>query len=302
MGKITAPLLNATEILRPDDSIGVTLLISAFSIFVSWLGKKGLDNTWGKICKWFNEDNPRGILIIGPGGVGKSTLAHFLSGSGQYSGDSKGDYIESISTETFKLSNDDKVQLIVLPGQAHRRVATWDSELSGVRLGKFRGVILVLAYGNHTIGDISLGNHRLYNANEGTDAFVQKYGKECLKLEIEVLKIVSEAINTCDKPIWLMTLVTKQDLWWEQRDAVQKHYSEGKFADITKNCVGNKSERQFRHESAFVSLTTRNLMMGQNELLKKTVAGYDAPLQEKSFDRLEQVLNGLMKWEAKHGK
>ena len=32
------------------------------------------------------------------------------------------------------------------------------------------------------------------------------------------------------------------------------------------------------------------------------LAGYDAPLQEKSFERLLQVFDGLMQWEKEHGE
>lgn len=238
------------------------------SIIGSWLAKKGLDAAWARVFAWFRSVPPRGILIIGPGGVGKTTLAHFLAGSDYNAGGGKGEYVESISTETFGLLDDPQVQITVPPGQAHRQDATWESVLSEVKSGKIRGVILVVAYGNHTIGDISLRNHKLFDKEQGLEAFVQKYTKECLALEERILQTICEAINLCDSPVWFMTLVTKQDLWWSEKEEVEKHYSVGKYGNVLKLCKGRKTEKEFRHESAYVSLTIRNLVTGQNEILK----------------------------------
>jgi hypothetical protein len=275
-------------------------MFDPWSAFMSWAAKKGFDKLYSQITSWFNKSNARGVLIIGPGGVGKTTLGQFLSG--QEDRASLGSYSESIGTEEFKIADDLNVQIVIPPGQAHRRRATWDQRLEEVAEGKFRGVILIHAYGHHALGDISYRNHKLYDPEKGFDAFVADYLDQSLKAEEQVLRIVCDAIKKCSAPIWMLTLVTKQDLWWDKRDIVEKYYKEGLYGRISRECLGGKSDRVFRHEVATASLVIRNLITGRDEVIKKTVAGYDAPLQEKSFEKLLQVFDGLMRWEEEHAE
>jgi hypothetical protein len=270
-----------------------------WSAFMSWSAKKGFDELYSKVTAWFRKPIARGVLIIGPGGVGKTTLGQFLAG--QQDKAVSGSYVESVSTEEFKLADEVAVQIVIPPGQAHRRKATWDQQLEEVAEGKFRGVILIHAYGHHAIGDISYENHRLFDPEKGLEMFLADYLEHCLKTEQQILKSVCDAVRKCAAPIWVLTLVTKQDLWWNERDVVEKHYTEGKYGKVVKECLGNKSERNFRHEVVSASLVIRNLTTGRDEIIKKTVAGYDAPLQEKSFEKLLQVFDGLMQWEGAHG-
>lgn len=275
-------------------------MFDPWSAFMSWAAKKGFDKLYSQITAWFSKPTARSVLIIGPGGVGKTTLGQFLSGQDEKA--TSGSYVESVGTEEFKVADDVNVQIVIPPGQAHRRNATWDQLLEEVQEGKFRGVILIYAYGHHALGDISYKSHRLYDPNKGFEAFVASYLEQCLKTEEQILKIVCDAVKKCAAPIWVLTLVTKQDLWWDERDNVEKHYTEGKYGKLVRECLGGKSERDFRHEIVTASLVIRNLITGRNEILKKTVAGYDAPLQEKSFEKLLQVFGALMRWEEEHGE
>lgn len=275
-------------------------MFDPWSAFMSWAAKRGFDKLYSNVTGWFSEPAERGVLIVGPGGVGKTTLGQFLSGQEELA--TSGSYTESVGTEEFALSADTRVQLVIPPGQAHRRKATWDQRLEDIAKGKFRGVIIIHAYGHHTLGDISYVNHKLYNPEKGFDEFVVEYLEQCRKAEEQILSLVCNAVKRCTAPIWVLTLVTKQDLWWDERDTVEKHYVEGKYGKILKECLGSKSERALRHEIAMTSLVIRNLVTGRDEILKKTIAGYDAPLQEKSFENLLQVFAGLMQWEQDRGQ
>jgi hypothetical protein len=179
--------------------------------------------------------------------------------------------------------------------------ATWKGILDELKKGSFRGVILILAYGYHALGDISYVNHRLYDGQRGVSEFVMAYLADRRKEEERVLKLLCEEIRQCNRPMWMMTLVTKQDLWWDERDTVKEYYESGRYLRFISNCVGSKTTDQFRHESVYVSLVLRNLTTGRNELLSRTVAGYDQPLQAQSIEKLLQVFEGLMEWEEQHG-
>lgn len=288
--RVAARLFEQTEDLGMFDAAGW---------FWSWLAKRGLDSTWDRICNWYRTEAPRKVVILGPGGVGKSTLAQFLAG---FADDGPtGEYHESTSVERYPLNDDKSVQIVVLPGQPHRMAATWTDVLEELRAGAYRGVILQQAYGHHAIGDFSYKNHTLFKASKNLKDFLSKYVAHQLVEEERVLNIISAEIRKCAHPIWLLTLVTKQDLWWDERDTVENYYTSGKYSEILRECLGSKEPHHFRHETAFVSLVIRNLMTGREELLKHTAAGYDQPTQVASIERLLKIFEGLMEWERKNG-
>ena len=99
------------------------------------------------------EEKP-GVLVLGPGGVGKSTLGRLLSGNSDPLFDLPGAYDESLDVESYALKDAPGVEVLVPPGQPHRREATWGEQLENLAAGKFRGMILMAAYGyhNHEIG------------------------------------------------------------------------------------------------------------------------------------------------------
>ncbi len=278
--------------------------INEENLFLMWggwaLGKayEYREAIFRKVSSWLTtSDDPRKILIIGPGGVGKTTLAALLSSSQRLNETPQGEYEETISIEEFTLKDDPNVKFIVPPGQEHRMDATWSELLEDVVKGSFRGVILVTAYGHHAIGDFSYRNHRLFKEETGLEGFLDEYIKECLSLEEQTLTKLCDAMRQCTSPIWFLNVVTKQDLWWPFRDEVDLHYRSGNYSSILRDSLGSKSPRNFRNEVAFVSLVIRNLTTGRDELLKQTTAGYDQVIQVESLQKLIMVLNGLMEWE-----
>jgi len=274
--------------------IGETLVVGG----KKWVAKKALDLGWNAIVDWFKKPSPTKILIIGPGGVGKTTLGQFLSLNSDDAPED-GKYVESISVERFPLKDDKNVEIVVPPGQSHRIESTWTEILTELRDGKYRGVILVQAYGHHAIGDFDYTNHKLYDAKKGDAEFLKDYLAECRHLEESVFVQLCDAIQKTNKPLWLLTLITKEDLWWDQRGEVERYYGSGKYAKIMQRCVRGKDVRQFRHETASVSLILHNLTTERNQILKTTVAGYDQPLQSESINKLEHIFKGLMDWEKK---
>ncbi len=79
-----------------------------------------------------------GILIIGPGGAGKSTVGRLLSDD-DYNPlwDVPGPYLESIGVESYKLSDASDVQLVVprdkrTAGQRHGLICTRVSPLEPI--------------------------------------------------------------------------------------------------------------------------------------------------------------------------
>jgi hypothetical protein len=122
------------------------------------------------------EDESPGILILGAGGSGKSTLGKILSGEFELLLDLPGEYQESVAVEEYSLQDDPKTEVLVPPGQSHRRDSTWTELLADVAAGKYRGIILMNAYGYHTLGHVKYKDISIFN-EKGKAGFLPPFSK-----------------------------------------------------------------------------------------------------------------------------
>ncbi len=241
------------------------------------------------------SDPVRGILILGPGGTGKTTFARFLSGELDWLQDTTGQYTESVGLEHFALSDDPDVEVVVAPGQDYRRPSTWPELLSQVAAGAYRGVVLMNAYGYHTFSTPSYQNHRLYKGSKPD--FLREYYADRRSDEIRVLKQLAPHLSICSKRVWLLSVVAKQDLWGSQQREVEEHYLRGDYAAELQRISQTLGNRSFRYEWGFLSLIIRNLETMASERLQSNEAGYDMRQMTDSLRRLLTVVTGLKRWE-----
>lgn len=235
------------------------------------------------------------VLVIGPGGVGKTTTARLLSGDFDSLLDIPGPYQESLLLESFALRDDPGVELIVPPGQAHRRDATWTTIQSDIAAGKFRGVILISSFGFHSLGEISYKQHRLYQGDPAK--FFSEYLAERRADELAVLKSLAPFLKSSPRKIWMLNLVTKQDLWWSQQAIVERHYREGDYGRLVTSIGAGLGHANLRVEFVFASLVISNFVTGAGEQLAATEGGYDGRLQVNSIKRFWETLDALQRWE-----
>jgi hypothetical protein len=128
-------------------------------------------------------------------------------------------------------------------------------------------------------------------------AFLQAYLEACRNDELAVLRDLVVHLQTCASPIWMLSVVTKLDLWWKERAAVEHHYQNGEYSAMIDRVIRNSGGARFRHETAFVSLVIRRLMTGHGEVLRNNVAGYDQALQLESLRNLVTTIDSVRKWE-----
>ena len=232
------------------------------------------------------------IAIFGAGGTGKSTLGKLLSGEFELSGLLQ-TYQESISIEQYKLESNKIGSVIVAPGQK-RREDTWDDLLRTLVGGKIKLIIHVVSWGYHSFGEFSYTQHRLYQSGMTLEEFLREYAAVCRNRELDVLRRIEPHLSIADqRKTIVITLVTKQDLWWNNRLEVNKHYVEGTYEQLIQNILNKRGANNFIHEYRSTSLVMENFLSGDNELLIPTTQGYDQRLKVANFRYFLNAIKSL---------
>jgi len=257
---------------------------------------KSLRGIWDWIRGTGKPAPTPGILIFGPGGSGKTTLSKILSEPIDWLADPPGLYTESIGTERVKLADAPNVEIVIPPGQQARRDMTWPSLLTDLVAGKYRGVIVVASHGLASSSLDSYKTHKLYKGS--LPQFLDAMREAERADELEVLKRLLPAFQLAKGKLWLLTVVVKQDLWWPEKDDVERHYRDGPYRDRLIAEAAKLPAATFRHEMVFTSLTISNFRTAKNELLVPNAKGYDQLEQVRSLRKLFETVDALRKWET----
>ena len=272
-----------------------------------WDKKDEIADRLARIYQWFrgSTEPRRDILILGAGGVGKTTLGGFLSGQFDLLSRPPGEYQESLEIEKFTitgtLESKTSAEVVIPPGQEHRRPGTWTELFSDLAAGKFRGVILISAHGYHAMGKISYKKHPLYQQNRGKKKFLAAFLHDRRLEELAVLRQIAPHLMASSQKLWFLSLVAKQDLWWAKQADVKAAYEQGPYGGEIQKILAQRGPKDFRHEFVYASLVIGNFVTGMNELLQPNTAGFDHHQYVQSLRRLFETMDVLREWEERNG-
>lgn len=157
-----------------------------------------------------------------------------------------------------------------------------------------RGALLN-AYGHHTLATPSYTNHELYVGSKSE--FLTAYYADRRAEELGGLRQLVPHLENCPRRVWLLSLVTKQDLWGSRQGEVEAHYLRGEYAAEVERVRRALGDRSFRQETVFLALTIRNLETAARERLQPNEAGYDMARLASSLRQLFAALAELQVWE-----
>ena len=116
--------------------------------------------------------------------------------------------------------------------------------------------------------------------------------------EMDVLRELLPHIQACPRKLWMLSIITKQDLWWSDQAETQKRYEDGEYGKAIHEVVAARDRRQFRHEFVFASLVISNFDTGAGECLKRNCEGYDHRKHSQSLHRVFETLDAMRIWES----
>ena len=232
------------------------------------------------------------VPIFGDGGTGKSTLGTLLQGQLDLTNPVPV-YRSSIRREERRLPGEIPCIFLVAPGQKRFRERTdeWTELFRVVTAAKSAAIINVVSYGYHST-ELEYGAHDIYKTGMSEAEYLRAYLAYNQAGELDALRLLLPHAMAVKAKLWMITLVTKQDLWWNDRHDVAKYYIDeekdyGRMIKALRNKLGAKS---FKHEYFSASLISENLTSGDRKLIAPTCAGYDHHLR---IANLNNFLTGL---------
>jgi hypothetical protein len=202
-------------------------------------------------------------------------------------------YQESLTIDRLKLDGDTPGSVIIVPGQELRQ-HKWDEIFSEIIDGQITLIINVVSYGYHSFEGIGYQAHQFYQPGMTERQFTAIYIQDRQIREVEALRAMESHIKVSkSKKVLMLTLVTKQDLWWPSREQVKDHYQNGEYNQVISNIQLKKGLDGFQHEYVSTSLAIENFVFGNNELLWPNAEGYDERLKISNTYKMFSVINAL---------
>jgi hypothetical protein len=214
------------------------------------------------------------VLVSGAGGVGKTTFARLLTSDNPLFAEEV--YRPDLTTKKIVLPGEFPAQLLVVPGQERYLTTDWSAAASVVKGSRSAGVVNIVAYGFHSVSTESLFQLVRHEAGASRNELLERFLEERRNAETQRLQFLLSQLEGIGRPLWMVTLVTKQDLWWPDSEKVHAHYSDGEYGKAINGFERLMKQRKlgFSHHFVSVSQTHQNYETKVEGDLVLTAAGY----------------------------
>jgi hypothetical protein len=270
----------------------ISTAVTVASLAKEFVDSSGILKKYTKRFVYLIKNGKAVIPVFGSGGVGKTTMGRIITDENPL--DAATPYEESMLVDRMIFDGDVPGSLLVAPGQIARAERHWPELLKQVAVGKCFGVINVVCYGYHSFSLQSFRDHDIYQDGMIVKDFLIAYTEKRRQIEIDLLKKIVDGLAAIKQPLWFLTIVNKQDLWWDRRIAVKKHYDNGEYSNIIDTLTKSLGSRNFQHEFIPMSFTIGNWLTNTGELISPTIGGYDQALHlqhmQMMFDKLSEFI------------
>jgi len=164
--------------------------------------------------------------------------------------------------------------------------------LERVSSGKAHGIINVVSWGYHALDQQRYEDTSYYVPGMSQQEFLSVYLNTRRQEEINVADVLADELeDNFNKPLWMITVCTKQDLWWTNRTQVEAYYKQGQYNSIIDRIVHVRGAHHFNHHYCFVSLAMNNMTTESGQVLAGISSGYDQMLQEQGQRELKKIVH-----------